>query len=97
MTPPSGSPALQPPQAAQQRLYGLAGDVADQLRSLTASDWEEPLWRLYERLQQAHARYFRVLGGARMGAHRADPQATQEAMRELLLWALLALYRAGRE
>jgi hypothetical protein len=32
-----------------------------------------------------------------MGAHRADPQAAQEAMRELLLWELLALYRAGRE
>lgn len=111
MTPPSGSPALQPPQpaqqpspgqgalcdAARQRLHDLAGDVADQLRSLTASDWEEPLWRLYERLQQARTRYFRALGGARMGAHRVDPQAAQEAMRELLLWELLALYRAGRE
>jgi len=90
MTLPSGSPALQPPQAAQQpppgqdalrddarqRLYDLAGDVADQLRSLPAGDWEEPLWRLYEeRLQQAHARYFRALGGARMGAHRVDLQA----------------------
>jgi hypothetical protein len=46
MTLSSGSPALQPPQAAQQpspgqdalrdaacqRLYDLAGDVADQLR-----------------------------------------------------------------
>lgn len=111
MTLSSGSPALQPPQAAQQpspgqdalrdaacqRLYDLAGDVADQLRSLPASDWEEPLWRLYERLQQAHARYFRALGGARMGAHRVDLQTAQEAMCELVLWELLALYRAGRE
>jgi hypothetical protein len=105
---PSGSPTLQsptsapPPQdafrdAARQWLFDLAGDVADQLRSLPASEWEAPLWQLYERLQQAHARYFRALGGARMGAHRVDPRAAQDAARDLALWELLTLCRAGRE
>jgi hypothetical protein len=111
MTLPSGSPTLQSapsaPSApstqdvfrvvARQRLFDLAGDVADQLQSLPASEWEAPLWQLYERLQQAHARYFSALGGARMGAHRVNPQAAQEAVRDLVLWELLTLYRAGRE
>lgn len=104
MSLPSGSPTLQPPStqdafrdAARQQLFDLAGDVADQLRSLPASEWEAPLWRQYERLQEAHARYFSALGGARMGAHSVDPQAARGAARDLMLWELLTLYSAGRE
>jgi hypothetical protein len=83
MTLPSGSPTLQSAPSAPS--------------ALPASEWEAPLWQLYERLQQAHARYFSALGGARMGAHRVNPQAAQEAVRDLVLWELLTLYRAGRE
>jgi hypothetical protein len=32
-----------------------------------------------------------------MGANRVNPQAAQEAVRDLVLWELLTLYRAGRE
>ena len=64
MTLASGSPTLPTPpppptpaqdafrDAARQIKELLAGGVADQLRSLPASEWETPLWRLYERLQE---------------------------------------------
>jgi hypothetical protein len=109
MAPPSSTippPTPQPPHqapaqdvrrdAARQRLYELAGDVADHLRSLPTDQWEAPLRQTYERLQESHARFFRALGGSRMGDYRPDPQTVRAAMRDVLLWELLAIYDAER-
>lgn len=82
--------------AARQQLYELAGDVADHLRALPADQWEMSLRQTYERLQDAHARFFQALGGARMGDYRPDPQTVRVAMRDVLLWELLAIYDAER-
>lgn len=81
--------------ALGQRLYGLATTVAEMLRTVDTEDWDMPAnaaaYGRYERLQEAHAALYVALGGARMGDYHPARATLDEALADVLLWALLTL------